>query len=236
MLVSEEWVFHTGLCVQANSLRGCEGRGKPPERGRSGQCVPVVKVNMMDGDWEGHRARASISIEEQSSYGRNVGLRCNTGGLCRPGRLGSTSLGSNCNNCNHTVQSHIHTLQLNHTGIPERTYEVTRNKRGTYVPPDIWTFEPFITESPLSSRGGIKADLFHRLRRRKTGFPGETSPLGDMRGGWWVPPETPAPFGVLLTQDLLLALALLLRSQVAVLLLQEPHGRPAMLLKVPLVF
>lgn len=49
-------------------------------------------------------------------------------------------------------------------------------------------------------------------------------------------PETPAPFGVLLTQDLLLALALLLRAQVAVLLLQEPHGRPAMLLKVTLVF
>lgn len=49
-------------------------------------------------------------------------------------------------------------------------------------------------------------------------------------------PETPAPFGVLLAQDLLLALALLLRAQVAVLLLQEPHRRPALLLKVPLVF
>ena len=49
-------------------------------------------------------------------------------------------------------------------------------------------------------------------------------------------PETPAAFGVLLAQDLLLALALLLRAQVAVLLLQEPHGRPALLLKVLLVF
>lgn len=67
-------------------------------------------------------------------------------------------------------------------------------------------------------------------------FPWRNQPLGDMRRGWWVSPETPAPFGVLLTQDLLLALALLLRSQVAVLLLQEPHRRPAMLLKVPLVF
>lgn len=49
-------------------------------------------------------------------------------------------------------------------------------------------------------------------------------------------PETPAPFGVLLAQDLLLTLALLLRAQVAVLLLQEPHRRPTLLLKVPLVF
>lgn len=57
-----------------------------------------------------------------------------------------------------------------------------------------------------------------------------------MRGGRWVSPETPAPFGVLLTQDLLLTLALLLRAQVAVLLLQEPNRRPPMLLKVPLVF
>lgn len=51
-----------------------------------------------------------------------------------------------------------------------------------------------------------------------------------------MPPETPAPFGVLLTQDLLLALTLLLRTQVAVLLLQEPHRGPAMLLEMPLVF
>ena len=50
-----------------------------------------------------------------------------------------------------------------------------------------------------------------------------------------MPPEAPAPLGVLLAQDLLLSLALLLRAQVAVLLLQEPHGRPALLLKVPLV-
>lgn len=50
-----------------------------------------------------------------------------------------------------------------------------------------------------------------------------------------MPPETPAPLDVLLAQDLLLVLALLLRAQVAVLLLQEPHRRPALLLKVPLV-
>lgn len=49
-LVSEEWVFHTGLRVQANSLRGREGRGKLPGRSRSGHCVRVFKVNMMDGD------------------------------------------------------------------------------------------------------------------------------------------------------------------------------------------
>lgn len=38
-LVSEERVFHTGWCVQANSLRGREGRGKLSARSRSGQCV-----------------------------------------------------------------------------------------------------------------------------------------------------------------------------------------------------
>lgn len=51
-----------------------------------------------------------------------------------------------------------------------------------------------------------------------------------------MPPETPAPFGVLLAQDLLLTLALLLRAQVAVLLLQEPHGGPPLLLEMLLVF
>lgn len=62
------------------------------------------------------------------------------------------------------------------------------------------------------------------------------NPLGDVRRGGRVSPETPAPFGVLLAQDLLLTLALLLRAQIAVLLLKEPHRRPALLLKVPLVF
>lgn len=55
--------------------------------------------------------------------------RFNTGGLCRPGWLGSTLLGSNHSNCNHTVQPHIHTLLLNHTGIPECTHEVTKEAR-----------------------------------------------------------------------------------------------------------
>lgn len=159
--------------MQANSLHGREGRGKLPGRSRSGQWVRAIKVNMMDEDRAGQRARAPSSITRvlikgQSSYGRDVGLRCNTCGLCRAGRLGSTSLGSNHNNCNHTVQPHIHTLQLNHTGIPERTDEVTRNQRGTYVPPNIWTFKPFITESPRSSHGGIKADLLRVLRRGRS--------------------------------------------------------------------
>lgn len=48
-------------------------------------------------------------------------------------------------------------------------------------------------------------------------------------------PETPAPFGVLLAQDLLLTLTLLLGAQVAVLLLQEPHRRPTLLLEMSLV-
>lgn len=48
-------------------------------------------------------------------------------------------------------------------------------------------------------------------------------------------PEAPAPLGVLLAQELLLTLALLLRALVAVLLLQEPDGRPALLLKVLLI-
>lgn len=150
-----------------------------------------------------------------------------------PDGLGSTSLGSNHNNCNHTVQPHIHTLQLNHTGIPERTHEVTRSKRGTYIPPNIRTFKPFITESPLAE--GLKPTSSECFAVAG-GFPWRNQPLGDMRGGWGVSPETPASFGVLLTQDFLLTLALLLRSQVAVLLLQEPHRRPAMLLKMPLVF
>lgn len=62
------------------------------------------------------------------------------------------------------------------------------------------------------------------------------NPLGDVRGGGRVSPETPAPFSVLLAQDLLLALAFLLRAQIAVFLLQEPHRGPALLFKVPLVF
>lgn len=78
VLVSEERVFHTGLRVQANSLRGREGRGKLPGWSRSGQCVRVIKVNLMDGDWEGQRACTPSSvtqvlIEGQSSYGRDVG-------------------------------------------------------------------------------------------------------------------------------------------------------------------
>ena len=64
----------------------------------------------------------------------------------------------------------------------------------------------------------------------------EGPPLGDMRRGGWVSPETPTTLGVLLAQDLLLALALLLRAQIAILFFQEPHRRPALLLKVPLVF
>lgn len=68
-----------------------------------------------------------------------------------------------------------------------------------------------------------------RSRRRQV-------PLGDMGRRRRVPPETPAPFGVLLAQDLLLTLALLLRAQVAVLLLQEPHRGPPLLLKMLLVF
>ena len=48
-------------------------------------------------------------------------------------------------------------------------------------------------------------------------------------------PEAPASLGVLFAQELLLALTLLLRALVAVLLLQEPDGRPALLLKVLLV-
>lgn len=155
-------------------------------------------------------------------------------GLCKPGRLGSTSLGSNQNNCNRTVQPNIHTLQLNNTGIPERSHEVTCSKRGTYISPNghssHWSqrvLSPLVKGlEPTSSA------CFAGASR----FPWRNQPLGDMRGGWWMSPETPAPFGVLLTQDLLLALTLLLRSQVAVLLLQEPHRRPAMLLKVLLVF
>lgn len=48
-------------------------------------------------------------------------------------------------------------------------------------------------------------------------------------------PKTPASFGVLFSQYLLLSLSLFLRAQVAVLLLQEPHRWPALLLKVLLV-
>lgn len=48
-------------------------------------------------------------------------------------------------------------------------------------------------------------------------------------------PETPTPFSVLLAQDLLLSFTLFLRAEVSVLLLQEPHWRPALLFKVPLV-
>lgn len=50
VLVSEEWIFHTGLCVQANSLRRSEGRGKLHTRSCSGQCVRVIKVNVKDED------------------------------------------------------------------------------------------------------------------------------------------------------------------------------------------
>lgn len=166
--------------------------------------------------------------------------RFNTGGLCRPGWLGSTLLGSNHNNCNHTGQPHVHALLLNHTGIPECTHKVTKEAR-TF--PQAYGHSSHSSPSPLDSHGGFKADLLRRRWRGGVGFPGPgehdggpEEPLGDMRGGRWVSPETPAPFGVLLTQDLLLALALLLRAQVAVLLLQEPHGGPAVLLKVTLVF
>lgn len=84
------------------------------------------------------------------------------------------------------------------------------------------------------------------MRYRGVSYPGWDDPgqdkevsggnlLGDMWRGGRVSPETPAPFGVLLAQNLLLTLTLLLRAQIAVFLLQEPHRRPALLLKVPLI-
>lgn len=91
-------------------------------------------------------------------------------------------------------------------------------------------------ESFLRWRRGLKAALLRMLCRGRPVSLETTSLLGDMRGGRRVSPETPAPFCVLLTQDFLLALTLLLRAQVAIFFLQEPHRRPAMLLKVPLVF
>ena len=60
--------------------------------------------------------------------------------------------------------------------------------------------------------------------------------LGHMWGGRRVPPETPAPFGVLLAQDLFFTFTLLLRAQITVFLFQKPHRRPALFLKMPLVF
>lgn len=59
--------------------------------------------------------------------------------------------------------------------------------------------------------------------------------LRDVWRGRRMPPETPASFGVLLAQDLFLPLTLLLRTKIPVFLLQEPHRRPSMLLKMLLV-
>ena len=109
------------------------------------------------------------------------------------------------------------------------------------------TFRHSSTDSPFSSDRGSEADLLYtRCRGEGVSYPGWDgpgadegvsggNPLGDVWRGGRVPPETPAPFGVLLAQDLLLTLTLLLGAQVAVLLLQEPHRRPALLLKMSLV-
>lgn len=51
VLVLEGWMFfRTGLCVQANSLRRSEGRGKLHKRSCGGQCVIVFKVSVKGGD------------------------------------------------------------------------------------------------------------------------------------------------------------------------------------------
>lgn len=108
------------------------------------------------------------------------------------------------------------------------------------------TFRHSSTESHFSTDRGFKEDLLY-MRYRGVSYPvwddpGQDeevsggNPLGDVWRGGRVSPETPAPFGVLFAQDLLLALTLLLRSQIAVFLLKEPHRRPALLLKMPLVF
>lgn len=96
--------------------------------------------------------------------------------------------------------------------------------------------EEFQSQPPLNAlRGGVSF-----LGQDDPGTDEEEvsggNPLGDVGRGGRVPPETPATLGMLLAQDLLLTFALLLRAQVAVLLLQEPHRRPALLLKVLLVF
>lgn len=108
------------------------------------------------------------------------------------------------------------------------------------------TFRQSSTESHFSTDRGFKADLLY-MRYMGVSYPmGDDpsqdedvsggNPLGDVWRRGRVSPETPASFGVLLAQDLLLTLAFLLRAQIAVLLLQEPHRRPTLLLKVPLVF
>lgn len=82
------------------------------------------------------------------------------------------------------------------------------------------TFRRGRTESPSSVDGGFKADLlitrYNGVSHPGRDDPGEDQgasggvPLGDVGRGGRVSPETPAPFGVLLAQDLLLTLALLL--------------------------
>lgn len=82
------------------------------------------------------------------------------------------------------------------------------------------TFRHRSTEGHFSTDRGFKDDLLHMHYKGVSypgwGDPGEDKevgggdPLGDMRRGGRMSPETPAPFGVLLAQDLLLTLALLL--------------------------
>lgn len=93
------------------------------------------------------------------------------------------------------------------------------------------------SEGHLSTNRGVRGNspLYVWRWMGRCNFPGWGA-LRDMWRGGWMPPETPAPFGVLLAQDLFFTFTFLLGAQVAILFLQEPHRWPALLLKVPLVF
>lgn len=70
------------------------------------------------------------------------------------------------------------------------------------------TFRHRRTEGRFSADRGFKAGLLY-MHYKGVSYPmwddpgedeedGGGDPLGDMRGGGWMSPETPAPFGVLL--------------------------------------
>lgn len=141
MLVLEGWIFCTGLCVSANSLRRSEGRGKLPERSCSGQCVIVIKVNVKEGDREIERALAPRQITQRlghcECWWRDRALVEGTRGctatlqaLIDQGVWEALNSEASLNHANHKhtlTHPRIYPSAKSKTSIPEYTNEVTHN-------------------------------------------------------------------------------------------------------------
>lgn len=188
---------------------------------------PLLPVQSLKG-W-GH---CWVLVEEQSSCGGGQGaaLQCRRPLYIRTSGKHSSRKHHSIINRKHTP-THPHTYpSVRSTSIPKCTHEVTHNYKEAHTFPQTcwrsgivalrvisWLIEGSKPTSSISGTGGLV--ILGGMTQARTKKSVEETLLGDVGRRGRVSPETPAPFGVLLAQDLLLTFALLLRAQIAVLLL-----------------